>query len=321
MANIGYHASHEQFKPSQLLNFAQLAEKAGFTHCLSSDHFLPWSTDQGQSGFAWSWLGAAMQATKLNFRIVNAPGQRYHPAIIAQAAATLAEMFPERFWICAGSGQNLNEHITGDQWPVKQIRNERLKECVDIMRNLWNGEEVTHHGHVVVENAKLFTRAEQPPKIIGAAITPETAEWLGSWADGLITVSHPLPKLKEVINAFRWGGGKGKPMLLKVQLSYAKTEAQALTEAHEQWRSNIFPSSVLSDLPTAEQMEQAAKFVTKDNIKEAVRVSADLNQHAAWLQEYIALGFDELILHNVNLQQEQFIEDFGRVVLPELVAS
>ncbi len=318
MAKIGYHASHEQFKPSQLLKFARQAEQAGFTHCLSSDHFLPWSTQQGESGFAWSWLGAAMQATNMHYRIVNAPGQRYHPAIIAQAAATLSEMFPERFWICVGSGQNMNEHITGEQWPTKQVRNERLKECADIFRALWKGEDVVHHGHVVVEDAKLFTRPETPPKMIGAAITPETAEWLGSWADGMITVSHPIDKLKEVIDAFRRGGGEGKPMLLKVQLSYARDEETALNEAHEQWKSNIFASSVLAELRTAEQLEKAAEMVTKENIKEAVRVSSNLQQHTKWLQQYIDLGFDELFLHNVNLQHEHFIQDFGKEVLPKL---
>ncbi|WP_228059509.1 LLM class flavin-dependent oxidoreductase [Plectonema radiosum] len=140
MPTIGYHASHEQFKPSELLKWVQMAEQAGFTLALSSDHFYPWSEQQGQSGFAWSWLGAAMQATPtVSYRVVCAPGQRYHPAIIAQAAATLAEMFPNRFWLTVGSGQALNEHITGEHWPCKSQRNARLKECVDIIRALWGG--------------------------------------------------------------------------------------------------------------------------------------------------------------------------------------
>lgn len=191
MAKFGYHASHEQFKPSALLDYAQAAEKAGFNAGLSSDHFYPWSERQGESGFAWSWLGAALQATSLSFGVVCAPGQRYHPAIIAQAAATLAEMFPNRFWVALGSGQALNEQITGEGWPPKDERNERLIECVDIIRALWAGETVTHYGLVEVEDAKLYTRSEVPPRIIGAAITPKTAEWVGGWADGLITISHP----------------------------------------------------------------------------------------------------------------------------------
>src|SRR5687768_14125036 len=155
MTRIGYHISHEQCSPSLLLQYAQLAEKAGFQAALSSDHFHPWNGSQGQSGFAWSWLGAAMQATNLSYGIVNAPGQRYHPAIIAQAAATLAEMYPERFWLALGSGELLNEHITGDRWPNKAERNARLEECVGIIRRLWAGEQISFKGYVRIDEAKL----------------------------------------------------------------------------------------------------------------------------------------------------------------------
>ena len=137
---IGYHASHEQFPPSRLLDFVKRAEQAGFKAVLSSDHFHPWSNDQGESGFAWTWLGAAMLATNMEFGVVNAPGQRYHPALIAQAVATLEEMFPGRFWLCAGSGEAMNENITGENWPSKDIRNQRLKECVEVMKKMWTGD-------------------------------------------------------------------------------------------------------------------------------------------------------------------------------------
>ncbi|MBD1849984.1 TIGR03885 family FMN-dependent LLM class oxidoreductase [Leptolyngbya sp. FACHB-711] len=319
MVKIGYHASHEQFKPSDLLRFVQMAEQAGFQLALSSDHFTPWSERQAQSGFAWSWLGAAMQATpKLAYRVVNAPGQRYHPAIIAQAAATLAEMFPERFWITVGSGQLMNEYITGDKWIPKDDRNTRLKECVDIMRALWRGERVTHRGFVTVEEAKLYSRPEIAPKVIGAAITPKTAAWLAGWADGLITISQPKEKLQQVIEAFRSNGGEGKPMLLKVQLSYARDEQTARNQAHDQWRNNIFDSKVLTELKTPDQFDAMGELVQPDELDPFVRISADLQQQIDWLQQDVELGFDELLLHNVNLQQEEFIEDFGRVVIPAL---
>lgn len=321
MAKIGTQASHEQFKPSELLKYVQMAEQAGFTHVLSSDHFHPWSEQQGQSGFAWSWLGAAMQATPtLSYRVVCAPGQRYHPAIIAQAVATLAQMFPNRFWLTVGSGQALNEQITGEAWPIKSKRNARLKECVDVIRALWAGETVTHHGLVCVEEAKLYTRPETPPPIIGAAITAKTAEWLGSWADGLITISHPLPKLKEVVEAFRRGGGEGKPMILKVQLSYDRDEETARQKAHEQWRNNIFENILMTELRTPQQFDAAGSFVQPKELDPYVRISADQEQHIEWLQEYIELGFDELILHNVNREQQQFIEVFGEKVLPVLAS-
>src|ERR671917_2623878 len=144
MAAVGIHASHEQIAPSALLVAMEEAEAAGFRRAWSSDHFSPWSGRQGQSGYAWSWLGAALQATSLPFRVVNAPGQRYHPAIIAQAIGTLGEMFPGRLWACLGSGEASNEHITGDRWPPKPVRNARLLECVEVIRALLRGEEVTH---------------------------------------------------------------------------------------------------------------------------------------------------------------------------------
>ena len=155
MTIVGWHASHEQIAPSELLRAVKRVEQAGFDAAMSSDHFSPWGERQGESGFAWSWLGAAMATTELPFGIVNAPGQRYHPAIIAQAAATLAEMFPGRFWIALGTGEASNEHITGDVWPPKDVRNRRLLECVAVIRSLLAGEEVSHDGLVRVDRARL----------------------------------------------------------------------------------------------------------------------------------------------------------------------
>jgi len=315
---IGYHASHEQFSPRELSKLAQQAEMTGFQGVLSSDHFYPWSDAQGQSGFAWSWLGAAMQSTSLPFGIVCAPGQRYHPAIIAQAAATLEDMFPGRFWIALGSGQLLNEAITGDRWPAKTLRNARLQECAGIIRRMWAGETVTHYGHVTVEQAKLYTRPHRPPPIIGAAITAETAEWIGGWADGLITISHPVEEMTEVLDAFRRGGGEGKPLFLKVQVSYHRDEKMARQGAYEQWRTNIFESTMLTDLRCPEQFDAAAAYVKPEDIDDHVRISSDLAEHVGWLREYLDMGFDHIFVHNVNRDQRQFIEDFGREVLPAL---
>jgi G6PDH family F420-dependent oxidoreductase len=169
---IGYHASHEQLSPSELLGCVVAAESAGFQAAMCSDHFAPWSSRQGHSGFAWSWLGAALQATGLDFGVVNAPGQRYHPAIIAQAAATLSELFPGRFWLALGSGEASNEHITGGRWPPKAERRARLGEAVAVIRALLAGETVTHDGLVTVDQARLWTLPERPPRLIGAAVSP-----------------------------------------------------------------------------------------------------------------------------------------------------
>jgi coenzyme F420-dependent glucose-6-phosphate dehydrogenase len=319
MVKISYHASHEQFSPSQLLEWVSMAEQAGFTGALSSDHFHPWSPEQGQSGYAWSWLGAAMARTQnLSFGVVNAPGQRYHPAIIAQAAATLAEMFPGRFKIAVGSGQALNEHITGTYWPDKQMRNQRLKECVDVMRALWKGETVNHKGLVTVEDAKLYTLPEEPPLIIGAALTEETAEWVGEWADGLITVSYPQEQLQGMIDAFRKGGGNGKPLSLKFHVSYDTSEEEALQGAFEQWKPVVFKSNVQTELRSPEQFKNAAEFVEPDVMKEHVKIFVHPDQFIQQINEYIEMGFSEIVVHNVNVRQEKFIEDFGSKVIPAL---
>src|SRR6187402_879951 len=168
---IGFHASHEQVHPRALLAAVQLAEQAGFDAAMCSDHLAPWSERQGESAFAWSWLGAAMQATHLPFGIVNAPGQRYHPVIIAQAIATLSSMFEGRFWAALGSGEASNEHITGEPWPRKELRNERLLECVTIIRALLAGEEVSHSGLVTVDRARVWTLPEVQPDLIAAAVS------------------------------------------------------------------------------------------------------------------------------------------------------
>ena len=313
---IGFHASHEQFTPRDLLKLVQQAEQAGFQSVLSSDHFHPWSDKQGESGFAWSWLGAAMQATKLDFGIVNAPGQRYHPAIIAQAAATLDQMFPERFWLCQGSGQALNENITGDKWPAKEMRNARLKESVEMIRELWKGDYVTHHGIVKVENAKLFTPPETTPTIYGAAITEKTAKWLASWADGMITISKPIEELKKMTAAFREGGGEGKKLALKVQISYAADEEEALEGAWEQWKNNIFPSKLISEINTADQFDALGESVRKEDIKEHVIVGSQPDIFIQKIEQFRELGFEKIIIHNVNKDQESFIDFFGKEVLP-----
>jgi len=318
MTRVGFHCSHEQIPPSRLLEAVRYAERAGFAAAMSSDHFVPWSERQGQSGFAWSFLGAALATTELTFGVVNAPGQRYHPAIIAQAIASLNEMFPQRLWVALGTGEASNEHVTGRRWPPKAQRNARLLECVEVMRALFAGEEVTHHGHIEVDRARLWTRPAQQPVLIGPAVSAETAGWVGGWADGLVTVNQPPDKLRAVLDAFRSNGGEGKRTALQVHLSWAQTEEEALDIAYDQWRTLVFGPPLSWDLETVEQFDQAAAHVRPEDMREGVLISSDLERHAAWLQELAALGFDELYLHHVGQHQEAFIDAFGEHVLPRL---
>ncbi len=317
MATYGFHSSHEQIHPAELLKAVTRAEQAGFGAAMSSDHFSPWSERQGQSGFAWSWLGAALQATNLPFGVVNAPGQRYHPAIIAQAIGTLGAMYPGRFWAALGTGEASNEHITGDRWPRKELRKQRLRECVDVIRAMLAGEEVSHDGLVTVDRARLWTRPEIPPKLVGAAVSAETARWCAEWADGLITVGGPVDRLREVIGAYRDAGGKGK-VALQVHLSWAESDDEAMAIAHDQWRSNVFSPPVSWDLETTELFDVVSADVSPEKVAEAVNVSSDLGWHAARINEYADLGFEEIYLHHVGQEQAAYIDAFGAKVLPQL---
>ncbi len=317
MATIGFHASHEQISPGQLLQDVRLAEQAGFDAAMCSDHFEPWSARQGHSGFAWSWLGAALATTGLRFGVVTAPGQRYHPAIIAHASATLADMFPGRFWMAPGSGENMNEHVTGDPWPAKETRQRRLEECVDIIRRLHAGEEVTHHGLVTVEQARLWDVPEIKPPLIAPAVSVETARRGAAWADGLVTINQPAGKLRDMLSAYRDAGGRGKAVL-QVHLSWAPTEQAALATAMDQWRSNVFSPPIPWDLPSAAHFDGVSADVGPEQVRKAVNISADTGEHAQWLADYLDLGFDELYLHFVGQDQAPFIDAFAERVLPQL---
>jgi coenzyme F420-dependent glucose-6-phosphate dehydrogenase len=316
---IGIHASHEQFTPGRLLGLMSLAQEAGFDRGMCSDHWAPWSEDQGQSGFAWSWLGAALEATTMSFGVVNAPGQRYHPAIIAQAVATLNAMYPQRLWIAVGSGQLLNEHITGQPWPTKARRNERLRASAQVMRSLWRGATVDHKDeHLAVSQAKLWTRPAHEPMLVGAAVSPETAAFVAGWADALITVSQPDERLDAVVDAFRSNGGADKPMYLQAHVSWDPSQARARQRATMAWRQGALPSSVLTDLALPAQISAAAAHLRVEDVADAVRISADLGRHAAWVEADFGRGFDAVYLHDVGPEQERFVETFGLKVLPQL---
>lgn len=313
---IGYHCSHEQFPPSQLLRLVKNAEKAGFIAALSSDHFKPWSERQAESGYAWAFLGAAMHATSIPFGVVCAPGQRYHPAIVAQKAATLQEMFPGRLFVALGSGQLLNEGITGQGWLPKDVLNDRLAQSASVIKRLLSGEEVTHRGLVTAERAKLYSLPPSPPSIHGAALTERTAEAIGSWADGMITESMPPERLRGMIDAFRRGGGAGKPIALKCQISYSRDEGRAEEGAWEQWSAQAYPSSITTIIEHPEQFDALSSTIRREDVRDKVFISSDADEHAEMIERYREMGIGDLYIHNVNGEQEEFIDDFGRKVLP-----
>lgn len=318
VTDFGFHASHEQIPPGRLLSDVQLAEQAGFAAAMCSDHLAPWSRRQANSGHAWSWLGAALATTRFSFGVVTAPGQRYHPTVTAQAIATLAEMFPGRFWAALGSGEAINEHVTGQGWPAKEIRDARLLESVAVIRSLLRGEEVSHRGLVDVDRAQVWSLPDEPPMLIGAAVSSATAGTVGSWADGLITVNQPVEKLKSVLAAFRQKGGEDKPAFLQVHLSWSTDEDQARDIAFDQWRTNVFGSELSWNLATPDGFDSAAQFVRPEDLDDAVLISSDFGWHVDRLSELAELGFDRIYLHHVGQEQAEFIRAFGEKVLTRL---
>jgi len=321
MTRYSYHVSQEQFSPAALLELARQAEAAGFDGAFTSDHAHPWSETHGHSGFTWSWLGAAMASTeRLTFGTISVPGGwRYSPAVLAQAVATLGQMFPGRIpWIALGSGQLLNEHITGEAWPDKATRNVRLREGAEIMRALLRGETVTHRGLVTVVDARVWSRPAVATRLMGAATTPDSAAWLAEWADGLLTVSPEDAALRQIIEAFRGNGGEGKPMQLKVDVSWAPTEAEALREAHEQWRFNVLGGGVNWDIRMPADFDTATRFVRPEDMRRGMLVVSDPRELADWIAARAALGFETVNIHNVGRNQEAFLEMCATRLLPAL---
>lgn len=316
MTKIGYHASHEQFSPRDLIRLVTRAEAAGFSCAKSSDHFQPWSERQGHSGFAWSWLGAALQATSFPIGSITAPGYRYHPAIIAQAAATLGEMFPDRFWLALGTGEAINESITGLPWPEKAERNARLRECVDIIRALFDGETVTHRGRVTVIEAKLYSLPEQPVPLFGAAMTAKTAAFCGSWADGLLTTGGDPETVRKVVDAFRENGGEHKPVHIQHALSWAETDEEALAMALDQWSPAAIGGEAAWDLRRPADFDTVARLIGEKEIRQSVTVSADPGRHRASIEALTILEPEAIHLHCVGPNQDAFIDMASRHLMP-----
>lgn len=284
---------------------------------LSSDHFAPW-TERGESGYAWSWLGAVAATTDLELGVVSAPGQRYHPAILAQAIATVAALAPGRLTVVLGSGQALNEHVTGDPWPGKTERNARLAECADVVRRLLDGRTVDHDGRVRVDRARLFSPPPEPPRLFAAALTPGSAAEVAAWSDGLVTVNAPWDRLREVIGAHREAAGADRPVHVQVHLSWAEDEEAARSRAVSEWAMAALDPALAQDLELPSQFDAATAGVTADDLEDAIVVSADLDRHLEWLCECASLGIERVYLHQVGRDQAGFVRAFGEHVLPRV---
>lgn len=315
MVVIGYHASHEQHSPRELLTAVRLAEAVGFEAAMCSDHLAPWTRKQGESGFAWSWLGAAMASTSIPFGLVTAPGQRYHPVIVAQAIATLAQMFPGRFWAGLGSGEALNEHVTGGEWHDKPWRQRRLHESVNAIRALLRGDRINMEGLVYVSDARVWSLPEEPPLLLGAAVSADTAEWVAQWADGLISVGADVSNTQSALDRYRAGKGRGGARL-QIHLSLGDTLEQATDIARDQWAHCGVPADAMWDLENPEDFERLAEPTAEAlNHDVIIADSADVIAHRI---AEIAIGYDHIYLHHVGKDQATFLRRCERELLPAL---
>jgi coenzyme F420-dependent glucose-6-phosphate dehydrogenase len=325
VTTIGYAAMLEQFHPTDLLDWCARAETAGFeAGFMVSEHFHPWTPQQGQSAFAWSFMGALGERTSSRFGVaVTCPGFRYHPAVIAHAAATLGAMYPDRFWLGLGAGEALNEHVVGGSWPEIGIRSSMMFEAIEVISKLFSGGVVRHRGeHFTLESAKLYTRPERPVPIYVATAGPLNAKRTGRHADGMITVGAADDKIRMLWEKCDEGcreAGKplGTPKLLQIHISWARTDDEAVEAAVREWPNGGMPFAK-QDIRNPEDFAAMAKLVRPEDFTDRVLMTSDLGRHIAHLQHYVDMGFDEIHLHNVGRNQAEFIEVFGKEVLPEL---
>lgn len=315
MTEIGYALSSEEHAPNDLVRNARLAEEAGFTFGLISDHFHPWVDRQGHSPFVWSVIGAIAQATE-RLRLgtgVTCPMIRIHPAIIAQAAATSAAMMPGRFFLGLGTGENLNEHILGDRWPASDIRREMLEEAVEVIRLLWEGGSQSYRGqYYEVENARIYTLPDPLPEIYLAASGGKMATLAGEIADGFIGVEPD----EEVMQAFDAAGGSGKPRYGRFTACYGEDEAAAVKTALEWWPNAGVPGELSQELPLPAHFQQASKNVTEEQMAEAVICGPDPQKHLDKIHAYADAGYTHVYIHQVGPDQEGMIRFYRERILP-----
>jgi len=324
---IGYAAMLEQFHPRDAVRYCALAQQHGFSGVMAADHFQPWVPAQGQASFVWNVLTAVAEHTTGDLGPgVTCPSFRMHPAVVAQASATLAAMYPDRHWLGLGSGEALNEHVVGGYWPEVPERISMLFEAIEVIRKLFTGKDVKHAGRYFrLETTRLWTMPDTPPPIYVATAGPVTARRTGVLCDGIITVGAPLEKISGVFARFDEGArSAGKdpdtmPKIMQLHLSWAPTDEQALANAVTEWPNGgmRFPKQ---DIRSPQDFAAVAALVRPEDFAGRLLISADPDAHRAEIQRYLDLGVDRLYLHNVGRNQQEWIEVFGAQVLPKLVS-
>jgi G6PDH family F420-dependent oxidoreductase len=316
MLKLGYKLMSEEHGPTQLVRNAQRAEQAGFAFAAISDHFFPWLEEQGHAPLAWPVLGALANATRQMglMTAVTCPTMRYHPAIIAQGAATVGLLANNRFTLGLGSGERLNEHVVGAGWPGKLERHERLSEATDIIQGLLAGNLTNYRGHYFrLESARLFDRPHPKVPIGLAAAGIKGARLAGRKAEALIATE---PR-SDLVEAFVSSGGNG-PRYAEVGLCYAKHEEEARKIAHRYFRWSLAGWPVMAELPDTEAFAAASKHVSPEVVAQDISCGPSAEQHLQAINQYIEAGYDHIILAQIGPEQDEFIDFFERALAPTL---
>ncbi|HZF88168.1 LLM class F420-dependent oxidoreductase [Streptomyces sp.] len=319
MPEYGYFLSCEEHGPADLVEQARMAEQAGFRSLWISDHYHPWNDAQGESPFVWSVIGALSQAVSLPIETaVTCPTVRIHPAVVAQAAATSAVMTNGRFRLGVGSGEALNEHILGHTWPPADVRLEMLEEAIHVMRRLFTGEEVTHHGtHYTVENARLYTVPDEPVPIDVSGFGPKATELASRVGDGYITM---MPEA-DMVRRFRENGGGAKPVIGGTKVCYGTDRDEAVRTVHRMWFNEYLPGEMGQILPSPRHFEQLQPLVTEEMIAEQGVCGDDVDEHVAALTAFADAGFDTIYVNQIGPDQRGFFDFYRTKVLPQLPGS
>ncbi|MFI8347431.1 LLM class F420-dependent oxidoreductase [Streptomyces sp. NPDC085596] len=318
MVRIGYTMMTEQAGPRELVDHVVRAEEAGFDFSVTSDHYFPWLRSQGHAPYAWSVLGAAAQATSRIplMTYVTCPTFRYHPAVVAQKAATLQLLSEDRFRLGLGSGENLNEHVVGQGWPAVDVRHEMLEEAVEIIHALFEGGHVTYHGkHYDVESAKLWDLPDRRPPL-GIAVSGEESCALAGHLADLVIATEPK---KELLEAFDRHGGTGRPSVGQLPVSHGPDRDAAIRRAHDQFRWFGLGWKVNSELPHPDSFASATQFVTEEDVAASIPCGDDPEDFVAAVRPYVEAGFTEVALVQIGGgTQPAYIDWSKQTLLPAL---
>lgn len=325
MVKLGWKAGPEQYPPMELLDYVVAADAAGFDLIDVSDHFHPWS-ESGQSCFTWTWLGAAAVKTRkiVLGTGVTCPIIRYHPSIVAQAAATLGVMAPGRAYLGVGTGEALNEYAATGQWPGYDERQVMMREAIELIRALWTGQETSYDGiYYSTRKARLYTRPDKPVPLYVSSMVPESATFAGRYGDGLITVGGDKPEVyQKIIENFEAGAReagrdpKTMPRLIELNAAYTDDHEAAIKWRKDYWAGASVPALFSQKIYTPRDSAKNGSVVGSHIMEEKMCISAKPEDHIKFARTYTDLGFDHLIYHNSGPDQRKFIEEYGRDVLP-----